>query len=71
MLIIEKKDIFILGEGLAQGLDDTTEAKYSVNFTRSGRKFCLNLHFNVSSSFSFVNATKIYQFKARDSETKP
>ena len=38
-----KKDILILGEGPTQGLDDTTmiaEAKYTVNFTRSGRKFC-------------------------------
>ena len=32
------KDILILGEGPAQGLDDTTlttEAKYSINFSRS------------------------------------
>ena len=37
------KDILILGEGPTQGLDDTTltgEAKYSINFSRSQRKFC-------------------------------
>ena len=63
-----KKDILILGEGPTQGLDDTTmtaEAKYTVNFTRSGRKFCLSLHYNGSNSFVFANSSKIYQFKAK------
>ena len=35
----KEKDIFILGEGTTQGLDDTTltaEAKYPINFTQSG-----------------------------------
>ena len=31
----------------------------------------LSLHYNGSNSFLFVNATKIYQFKAKDSEIKP
>ena len=38
------KDILILGKGPAKELDDTTltaEAKYSINFTRSNRKFAL------------------------------
>ena len=30
----------------------------------------LNLHYNGSNSFLFVNATKIYQFKSKDSEIK-
>ena len=30
----------------------------------------LSLHYNESNSFLFVNATKIYQFKAKDSEIK-
>ena len=58
-----------------QGLCNTTltaEAKYSINFTKSRKKkFVLSLHYNGSNSFSFVNATKIYQFKAKDSEIKP
>ena len=29
------------------------------------------LHYNESNSFLFVNATKIYQFKVKDSEIKP
>ena len=36
------KDILILGEGPIQGLDDTTltaEAKYSINFTQSGKRY--------------------------------
>ena len=69
----KKKYILILGEGLPQELDDTTltaEAKYPINFTQSGQKFILSLHYTRSNSFLFVNATKIDQFKAKDSEIK-
>ena len=69
----KNKDILILGKGPTQGLDDTTlteQAEYSISFSRSNRKFCLILHYNRSNSFLFVNTTKIYQFKAKDSETK-
>ena len=65
----KKKDILILGIGPTQGLDDTrlsAEAQYSISFSRSNRKFCLSLHYNGRNSFLFVNATKIYQFKAKD-----
>ena len=68
-----KKGILILGKGPTQGLDDTTltaEAQYSINFSRSNRKFCFSLHYNGSNSFLIVNATKIDQFKAKDSEIK-
>ena len=67
------KDILILGEKLTQGLDDTTltaEGKYPVNLTQSKKRFALSLHHNGSKSFLFVNATKISQFKAKDSEIK-
>ena len=30
----------------------------------------LSLHYNRSKSFLFVNATKIYQFKVKDSDIK-
>ena len=69
-----KKYILVLGEGSTQGLVDTTitaEAKYSNDFSRSHRKLCLSLYYNGSNSFSFVNATKLYQFKAKHSEIKP
>ena len=64
-----EKDILILGEGL----DDTTliaEARYPINFTQPRKRFVLSLHYNSSNSFLFVNATKIYHFKAKDSKIK-
>ena len=64
----KEKDILILFEGLLQGLDDTTltaEAKYPISFTQSNRRFVLSLHYNGSDSFLFVDATKIYPFRAK------
>ena len=69
----KNKNILILCEGPTEGLDDTTltaEAKYPINFTQSGKRFVLSLHYNGSNSFLFVNATKVYQFKAKNSEIK-
>ena len=69
----DNKDILILNEGSTQGLDDTTltaEVKYSINFAQSRKKIVLSLHYNGSNSFLFFNATKIYQFKAKDSKIK-
>ena len=69
----KNKDILILGEGLTQGLDDTTltaEAKYPINFTQPRKRFVLSLHCNGSNCSLFVNPTEIYQFKAKDSEIK-
>ena len=60
--------LIIKSEGPIQGLDDNTaKAKYPNNFTESGKRFVLSLHYNGSNSF---NATKIYQFKAKDSKIK-
>ena len=66
------KDILILGKGPARGLNHTltAETQYSINFTRPGINFCFNLHYNGSYSFLFVNASKIYQLKAKYSEMK-
>ena len=67
------KDVLILGVGPTQGLDGTTltaEAIYRINFTQSGKRFILSLHYNGSNSFLFVSTIKIYQFKAKDSEIK-
>ena len=67
------KDILILDEGPTQGLDVTTltaEAKYPINFTQQNKRFVLNLLYNGSNSFLFVNATKIHHFKAKDPELK-
>ena len=69
----KEKDILILCKGPTQGLDYTmltAEAQYLINFSRSNRKFCLSMHYNEVNSFLFTNATKVYQFKAKDSEIK-
>ena len=67
----KNKDIVILGEGTKEGLDDITltlESKYSINFTQFYTK--LIPHYNGTNIFLFVNATKIYPFKAKASEIK-
>ena len=67
------KDILILSEGPTQGLDDTTltaEAIYPIDVTQLNKRFVLSLYYNGGNSFLFVNATKIYQFKAKDTEIK-
>ena len=73
------KGILILGIGPTEELDNTmlaAEAQYSINFSRSNRKFFIkrtlqkSLHYNGSNSFLIVNSTKIYQFLAKDSEMK-
>ena len=68
-----KKDLLVIGISSTQELDDTTltgEDQYSINFSRSNRKFCLSLHYNGSNSFLFAKSTKKYQFKAKDSKIK-
>ena len=69
----KNKDILILVDGLAQGMDDSTltaEAIYSLNFTQPKKRFVLSLHYNGSKSFLFVNATKTYTFKTKNSQIK-
>ena len=67
----KKKDILTLGEGHTQGLDGTTltaEKKYSINFTKSRKKFCLSLHYIEGNSFLFVNDIEVHKLKAKDPE---
>ena len=66
----KNKDILIFGGGLTQGLHDITEAKYPINFTQPNKRFLLSLQYNESNRFLFVNAAKIYQFKAKKPEIK-
>ena len=65
-----KKGILILVKGATQGIEHTLSAEkmYSINFTVTGKKFCLSLHYNGANSYLFVNGTEIYKFKAKDSE---
>ena len=65
------KDILIPGKGPTQGLGEhslTAEKMYSVNFTLTKNRFCLSLLYNGANSYLFANGTKIYKFKAKDSE---
>ena len=66
----KKKDILLLGKEPTQELEHmlTAEKMYSINFTVTKKKFCLNLHYNGANSYFFVNGTEIYKFKAKDSE---
>ena len=66
----KKKDILILGEDPAQGLDDTilsAEKRYSINFAENNKKLCLSLHYNGANSYLFVNGTEIRKLTAKDS----
>ena len=66
----KKKDILVLGRGPTQGLEHTPTAEkmYSINFTVTKKKFCLNLHYNGANSYLFVNGIGIIKLKAKDSE---
>ena len=69
----QRKDFLIHGEGITKGLDDITlkaNEKYPINFTQLNKRFVLSLYYNKSTRSLFVNATKIYQFKAENSEIK-
>ena len=49
----KKKDILILGEGPAQGLNYTAltaQKKYLINFKESNRNICLSLDYNGTNS---------------------
>ena len=41
---------------------------YSPKFNVTRKKFCLSLHYNGDNNYLFVNDTKVYKFKGKDSE---
>lgn len=62
-----KKEILVLGEDPADGLDGTTitaEAKFSINITKSRKSICVSLHYNATNSFLHANGVEICHFKA-------
>ena len=66
-------DILVLGKEFIQGINGTTiyaEKTYSINFTKSRARFCLNLHYNGDNSYLFFNGTEICKFKAKKCEIK-
>ena len=70
----KRNNILVLGKGFIQGINGTTiyaEKTYSINFTKTKRKFCLSLHYNGDNGYLFVNGKEICKFKAKDSELVP
>ena len=64
-------NIFIMGDGIVQGINDTTlyaEKIYSQNFTAVNKKFALSLHYNGDDSYLFVNGKQELKFKAKDNQ---
>ena len=41
-----------------------------MSFTQTSKRFVLILRYNGTNSFLLINATKLYQFKAKNSEMK-
>ena len=61
-------NIFVMGDGFAQGINDTTlyaEKIYSQNFTQPNKKFLLSLHYNKYDSYLFINGKQELRFKAK------
>ena len=57
-----------MGDGLTQGINDTTiyvEKNYYRNFTDTGKKFVLSLHYNGDNSYLFVNGRQKLKVKAK------
>ena len=60
--------IYLMGDGLTQGINDTTiyvEKNYYRNFTDTGKKFVLSLHYNGDNSYLFVNGRQKLKVKAK------
>ena len=60
--------IYLMGDGLTQGINDTTiylEKKYFRNFTEPDVKFVLSLHYNDDDSYLFVNGRQELKFKCK------
>ena len=63
------RNILVLGRNFIQGIDVTTiyaEKMYSINFSETGARFCLSLHYNGDNSYLFVNGKEMIKFKAKD-----
>ena len=56
----------MLGEGPNFGINgrfDTLEKKFSIDFTKTNKKFSLSLHYNADNSYLFVDETKYLSLK--------
>ena len=65
---IDRTFIYVMGDGLTQGIHDTTlyvEKKYFRNFTEPNVKFVLSLHYNGNDSYLLVNGRQELKFKCK------
>ena len=65
-------NIFIMGDGLVQGINDTTlyaEKIYSQHFTQPNKKFVLSSHYNDNYSYLFINGKQELKFKAKPDQS--
>ena len=44
---------------------------FSVNFSATGARFSLSLHYNGDNSYLFVNGKELIKFKVKNSEIVP
>ena len=57
--------ISVMGKEFVQGINDTTiytEKSFYRNFTDTGKKFMLSLHYNGNNSYLFVNGRQELKF---------
>ena len=60
--------IYVMGDRFTQGIHNTTlyvEKNYYRNFTDTGKKFMLSLHYNGDDSYLFVNGRQELKFKCK------
>ena len=63
-----ENNIYVMDEAFVQGFNDTkiyAEKKFYRNFTDSGKKFVLSLHYNGYNSYLFANGRQELKFKAK------
>ena len=68
MHVDNKKRYLIFGKSQMQWLGNTilkAKAEYITDFNEQGKKFCLNLHYNGSSNYLFVNGVKMFHFRPK------
>ena len=57
-----KNTFLVVGKGLTYGINgnlDSVEKKFSINFSKENKTFCLGLNYNGDSSYLFVNWKEI------------
>ena len=61
-------NVYVMGKDYIQKINDTTiyaEKMFYRNFTDSGHKFVLSLHYNGNNSYLFVNGKQELKFKTK------